>query len=609
MTKRRFINNARSCAIGALAIAAALAPGAGFAADDGGTSPELDVLGQFVVPYEGLTTDVWAYGNYAYIGSFSSPVCSLDITGVRVIDISDPGTPSQVAFIPAKPATRNNDVKVDHIDTPVFSGEILVATNEGCGDHHPRLRANENAIHDQQPGQGGFSIWDVTDPAKPRALAQHVLGGSNGIHNTFIWQQGENAYLIAVDDVDTRDAIMVNITDPENPVEITRVGKPDWPDLGSADVDGAEVFLHDVWVQENDGRIIAYLSYWDAGLVLLDVTDPASPLFLGDSVYPNPDLSGLQPEGNGHVAVPTADGSLVVFGDEDTSKFSSFIHLTIGAVSQGPRKVGTANYGPQPVIDPDGPGGVEGSFPTPGNVVSVAGNLGCNAGDFDPAPAGTANVVLIERGSCFFSTKAANAQAAGYNAYIVFNSVAGGDGVQGMSAGTDDVITIAGIFAGRSLGLEMAAEIGAGGTVTIDQAFGTEDGEGFMRVIDVTDPADMVQVGSFATPGALPPLNAQLTGTRDAHNVVVRGDRAYWAWYHEGIRVVDFSDCQAGDGFEGCTPAEIAHFGGGDVGEPVIADFWGVYLHDLPDGQTVILGSDRGEEGNGAGGLYIFANP
>lgn len=599
MSTRKFGNSVRSCAFGALAIAAVMAPGAGFAADAGATSPELDVLGTFVVPYEGLTTDVWAYGNYAYIGSFSSPKCSLDITGVRVIDISNPTEPAQVAFIPAKPATRNNDVKVGHIDTPVFSGEILVATNEGCADHHPRLNANENSINDRRPGQGGFSIWDVTNPAKPRALAQHVLGGSNGIHNTFIWQQGENAYLIAVDDVDTRDTIVVDITDPENPVEITRTGPQDWPGLGSADVQGAEVFLHDVWVQENGGKIIAYLSYWDAGLVLLDVTDPANPVFMGDSVYPDPDLSGLPPEGNGHVAVPNADASLVIFGDEDTSKFSSFMHYTVGADALGPTKIGSASFGPQPAID---------TFPEPGNVVSVANSLGCNAGDFDPAPGGAADVVLIERGVCFFTIKAANAQAAGYDAYIVFNSVAGGEGVQGMG-GTDSSIDIPGLFVARSLGLTMAAEVGAGGTVTITEVSGTEDGEGFMRVIDVTNPANMVQVGSFATAGTLPPLNAQLTGTRDAHNVVVRGDRAYWAWYHEGIRVVDFSDCQAGDGFEGCSPTETAHFGGGDVGEPVIADFWGVYLHDLPDGQTVILGSDRGEQGNGAGGLYIFANP
>ena len=91
----------------------------------------------------------------------------------------------------------------------------------------------------------------------------------------------------------------------------------------------------------------------------------------------------------------------------------------------------------------------------------------------------------------------------------------------------------------------------------------------------------------------------------DAHNVVVEDDRAYWAWYYNGIRVVEFSDCDAGDGFGGCTPTEVAHFGGGDFGaaEPA-TNFWGVYLHTMPEtGTTYILGSDRN------GGLWIFDDP
>ncbi len=214
-------------------------------------------------------------------------------------------------------------------------------------------------------------------------------------------------------------------------------------------------------------------------------------------------------------------------------------------------------------------------------------------------------IALIERGACFFSTKAANAQAAGYDAYIVYNDAARGDGLINMSPGTADVITIPGLFLGHTVGSAMAAEIIGGGTVTADSVAAIEDGEGFMRVMDVTDPANMVQIGSFVTEGVLPPANAGLAGTRDAHNVVVAGDRAYWAWYYEGLRVVEFSDCDAGDGFENCTPTEVAHFGGGDFGtEEPETNFWGVYLHTLPtDGKTYILGSDRN------GGLWIFDDP
>ena len=46
---------------------------------------------------------------------------------------------------------------------------------------------------------------------------------------------------------------------------------------------------------------------------------------------------------------------------------------------------------------------------------------GCEASDFKPASATQPEVALIQRGTCFFSDKAANAQAAGYDAVVIFN--------------------------------------------------------------------------------------------------------------------------------------------------------------------------------------------
>ncbi len=563
--------------------------------DQGEAEPSavLDLVGQFDVPYDGLTSDVWALGNYAYLGSFSSPICSFDITGTRIVDISDPTNPTLAAFIKDKQGTRTNDVKAASISTSKWSGDILVTTNEGCGTSLPRLNADDNAAKGRA-GQGGINIYDVSDPTKPHALKQNFLPKANGIHNTFIWEDGGKAYLIAVDDVDARDVIIVDITNPASPKVVTQTGAPDWPGLDFSEIEGPAVLLHDVWVQGG----IAYLSYWDAGLVLLDVSDPSNPVFLGDSTYPNPDASGLPPEGNGHVAVPNAAGDLVIFGDEDTTRFSGFLDSTIGGAPQT-NKIGFANFGPSALA----------SFPT--DVTAVAANFGCNPGDFTPGAA--TDVVVIERGACFFSQKAENAEAAGYGGYIVFNSVAGGEGLINMAPGTAGPWNIPGIFVTRSLGLAMSAELGAAGTVTADMVAGVADGEGFMRVYDVTNPASMVEVGRYFTERTLPPGNipsaTTLGGTRDAHNVVVDGTTAYWAWYNEGIRVVDFSDCDAGDGFLGCSPFEVAHWGGG--ADP-IADFWGVYLHTIPaTGDTYILGSDRGiDAANGlVGGLKIFATP
>ncbi|PJJ47864.1 Zn-dependent M28 family amino/carboxypeptidase [Mumia flava] len=58
---------------------------------------------------------------------------------------------------------------------------------------------------------------------------------------------------------------------------------------------------------------------------------------------------------------------------------------------------------------------------------------GCEAEDFDPAPAEDA-VALVQRGSCNFSVKTDNAAAAGYDAVIIFNE--GQPGRDGLVVGT-----------------------------------------------------------------------------------------------------------------------------------------------------------------------------
>lgn len=532
----------------------------------GSPSDELTLVGQLDLGLPGENvTDVWAHGNYAYLGTFDDIVCSLDFTGVHIVDISDPTEPEKVGFIPAKPGTRNNDVKVAGIDTPYFQGDILVASNEPCGSPFlPRLQANGLG---GPPGQGGVAIWDVTDPANPKTLKKNFL--SFGVHNTFIWDQGEKAYMMVVDDNNVQDVHIVDITKPQSPKEIAVTGQLDWPDdIASEFGDTGAVFLHDIWVQENDDRVIAYLAYWDAGLVLLDVTDPANPAFLGDSEYANPDpLSGEAPAGTGHVAVPSADGTRVLFGDED-----------FAAGSLETFEFNSVDY---PATDG---GFTPPTFTLPGQQFSGpvhwTGGEGCTTGEFDRA-ATPGEIALIQRGTCFFSTKAANAQALGYAGFIVANDAARGDSLLVMSAGTADVITIPGYFVGYSTGETMKTN--EGGTLFAEGIF---DGYGYLRLFDVTDPANIVEVDQFATEGVF--ANPPLPGDRTMHNVVVDdGTLAYISWYREGMRVVEFS---------GDSLTEVAHWADDTT------NFWGVYLHEM-DGQEYILGSDR------LSGLYIFQKP
>jgi len=96
---------------------------------------------------------------------------------------------------------------------------------------------------------------------------------------------------------------------------------------------------------------------------------------------------------------------------------------------------------------------------------------GCEAADFTPAPAEPA-IALIQRGTCTFALKAENAQAAGYDAVIIFNE--GQEGRQNLVEGTlGRPFTIPVVGASFADGAELVAAARAG-TVTARVAATTE---------------------------------------------------------------------------------------------------------------------------------------
>jgi Zn-dependent M28 family amino/carboxypeptidase len=99
---------------------------------------------------------------------------------------------------------------------------------------------------------------------------------------------------------------------------------------------------------------------------------------------------------------------------------------------------------------------------------------GCEASDFTPAPDTELQVALIQRGTCDFRVKAENAQAAGYDAAIIFNE--GQPGRQETLAGTlsaDDKSTIPVIGTSFTIGETLYSQVTAG-AVTVRVATTTE---------------------------------------------------------------------------------------------------------------------------------------
>jgi len=196
------------------------------------------------------TEEVWIHpnGKIAYLGTGSG--------GDRMyaIDISDPAHPAVTDSLVAN-TRRINDI----MTTP--DGKYLVHTREGAADR-----------------KNGIVIASLEDPAHPKVLAEFTEGVTGGVHSAFVYRQEKYGTHIYLTNDGTGYLHIIDLSDPAHPREVARwTTRPD--QMGNS--------LHDVDVQDG----IAYLSYWNEGLVMLDVGNgikggrPDSPQLISQYKY------------------------------------------------------------------------------------------------------------------------------------------------------------------------------------------------------------------------------------------------------------------------------------------------------------------------------------
>jgi hypothetical protein len=534
----------------------------------------------------GGIADVAVYGNYAYVAAWGFEVC--ENTGVHVVDISDPSDPREVGFISAPAGSYPGEgVDVVTIDTPQFTGDVLLTNNEIC---------------DEATGVGGINLYDVTDPLTPKPLAEGFgdfgeppdrQPTANQTHSVFAWDAGKKAYAVMVDNEEAEDVDVVDITKPDKPILIAEYDlAAEFPEILQPDQGLDEVFLHDLVVKEIDGRFVMSASYWDAGYVQLDVTNPRKPTLLADSDFPDPDSeaqeSGLSvpPEGNAHYSDFTSDNSFLIGADED---FNPYAIAATNDTDGTELDAGTGDA--TPPLEP-------GQTIT---GVSVFVGRACPGDPAVPAGDGT-QIAVVERGVCDFTVKVAAVEAAGgYAAVLVFNregadacnatlgmSVEGGIPTFGVApreqgfALFDAAYDNAACLAGDGSALA-PIEVGTiGDTLTFSSYF---DGWGYVRLFD---PTTMAELDTYAIPEAHDPDFASGFGDLSVHEVATSQldpRLAYLSYYAGGLRVIDVS---------GGEITEVGAFidEGGN-------NFWGVETF-VQDGVEYAVLSDRDF------GLYIF---
>ena len=531
----------------------------------------------------GRIADVSAYGNYAYLTAFWEPECERG--GVYVVDIADPENPELVTLIPSHRGTFSGEgSQVIHLETEHFTGEVLAYQNEICPG--------------ETKGVGGVTLVDVTNPEKPKKLVEgagdfSVAGKaqtkSNETHSVRMWTDGDKAYAVLVDDLEATDIDILDITNPSKPTLISETSLVDETKQPLGAVHGDAVFLHDMVVEEIAGVQTMLVSYWDGGYAKLNVEDPANPVFISDTDFAAVDPVRLTfgqtitPEGNGHQAEFTRDDRYFLATDED------FDTYRVTATMQDGTAFTAVQGSDVPAIDAE---------------TSLAGGtrflgLACDPATI-PAADATGSVAVIERGVCDFTVKVQNAQAAGYAGAVVFNrsGFEGCDALLSMLVEAD----IPAVFVSRTDGFRIltgSVPVGytcddAGGTA-VPTAVGANgqdvdikavfDGWGYVHLYDANTMQDIDQ---YWVPESQDPAYADGFGDLSVHEVATDPDEdlAYISYYSAGFRVVEYGE-------NGLNEVGMFIEEGGN-------NFWGVEVHEHPDGQKYVLASDRDS------GLYIL---
>ncbi|MEM7200589.1 MAG: choice-of-anchor B family protein [Planctomycetota bacterium] len=221
------------------------------------------------------TGDVWGLGNYMLVARRHE--------GFAVVDVSDPQNPVMNTIHPP--------------GYPVSLGSY------GCGD----IKSDGRYIYvsDEATGQGAFIYDAQPDPMNPTLVGS--LGfPTSSVHN--LWIDGDYLYTATGNEV-------WDVSDRTNPVYLTRV---------------TTAFSHDIIVLDD----IAYVSLWNSGFGIYDVSNPRLPRQLARKSYSRAFTHNMWPTDDRNYLFTTdetTDGHVLVW---DISSYE--VITQVGSYQAGP---------------------------------------------------------------------------------------------------------------------------------------------------------------------------------------------------------------------------------------------------------------------------------
>ena len=195
------------------------------------------------VPITMSTAEFWLHpsGTCGYLTTIADRVYAIDVSDVTHPKIVDSMMTN---------ARIVNDVMTTE------DGKYGVFSREGASDR-----------------KNGIVVFDASNPCHPKPVSAYTETVSGGVHSSYVYK----GHAFITDDA-TGSMRVIDIQDPQHPKEVAR-----W----QTEQTEAGRYLHDIMVVDG----LAYLAYWNDGLVILDVGNgmkggsPTNPQFVSQYKY------------------------------------------------------------------------------------------------------------------------------------------------------------------------------------------------------------------------------------------------------------------------------------------------------------------------------------
>jgi hypothetical protein len=222
---------------------------------DGGAKPATEFYAETAVK-----------GGYAYLCRYGPEA------GLVIFDVHDVEHPKTVGFLHIE-AGFEPDIEVSDDGKWAF----WETQRFPLSAETPTTDPGANAMH-------GVHIIDVSDKAHPKWAGfsptapdgPHSITYANiGGRHILLQSVYAFAYAYANEDVPTTQRLVVSELDASGPAPTLKT----LAEYRHPEAAGLGRMPHDVTVQKHPvtGRTLAYVAYWDLGMVILDLTDPARP--------------------------------------------------------------------------------------------------------------------------------------------------------------------------------------------------------------------------------------------------------------------------------------------------------------------------------------------